>query len=123
MGRWLSGQKRWFAIPLYNSVYVGSNPTLLAFFFINMLIELIPFTLFVVSILGLVTSRKNIIMMIICLELLLLSLVFHYLLIGWCNFGDFKSIVLGIIILTVGASESAIGLALAISYFKQKETK
>lgn len=86
-----------------------------------MLIELVPFILFVTSILGLVASRKNIIMMIICLELLLLSLVFHYLLIGWCNFGDFKSIILGIIVLTVGASESAIGLALAISYFKQKE--
>lgn len=86
-----------------------------------MLIELVPFILFVTSILGLVASRRNIIMMIICLELLLLSLVFHYLLIGWCNFGDFKSIILGIIVLTVGASESAIGLALAISYFKQKE--
>lgn len=83
-----------------------------------MLIELIPFVLFITSLIGLLASRKNIIMMIISLELLLLSLVFHYVLIGWCNFGDFRSIIFGIIVLAIGASESAIGLALAISYFR-----
>lgn len=83
-----------------------------------MLIQFIPVFLFVISLFGLLVGRRNIIMMIICLELMLLSIVFHYLMIGWCHFGDYKSIVLGILVLTVGASESAIGLALSISYFK-----
>lgn len=83
-----------------------------------MLIQIIPFFIFITSLLGLLVGRKNIIMIIICLELMLLSLVFHYLIIGWCHFGDLRSIILGILVLTVGASESAIGLALSISYFK-----
>jgi NADH-quinone oxidoreductase subunit K len=83
-----------------------------------MLIQILPLILFITSLFGLLVGRKNIIMMIICLELMLLSIVFHYLMIGWCHFGDYRSIILGILVLTVGASESAIGLALSISYFK-----
>jgi NADH:ubiquinone oxidoreductase subunit K len=86
-----------------------------------MLLHIIPFMLFLVSLFGLLVGRKNMIMMIISLELMLLSIVLHYLMIGWCQFGDFKSIILGIIVLTVGASESAIALALCIAYFKYHE--
>lgn len=86
-----------------------------------MLIQILPLLLFITSIFGLLVGRKNIIMMIICLELMLLSVVFHYLMIGWCHFGDYRSIILGILVLTVGASESAIGLALSISYFKHNK--
>lgn len=82
---------------------------------------LIPLILFSTGIIGLFLSRKNIILTIISLELLLLGVTYHYLLIGWCNFGDIKSIVFSLFLLSIGASESAIGLALAIAYYKSKK--
>lgn len=82
------------------------------------LISIIPFILFITGILGIFLGRKNLILIIISLELMLLSLTFHYVLSGWCTFGDLKSIIFGIFILSIGASESAIGLALAICYYK-----
>lgn len=83
-----------------------------------LLVSLIPSVLFVVGILGVFFGRKNLILVIISLELMLLALTYHYLMIGWGNFGDLKTVLLGILILTVGASESAIGLALSIAYYK-----
>jgi NADH-ubiquinone oxidoreductase chain 4L len=82
------------------------------------LITVIPFILIITGILGLLLGRKNLILMIISLEIMLLALTFHYVLSGWCTFGDFKSVIFGIFILSIGASESAIGLALAICYYK-----
>lgn len=82
------------------------------------LIYLIPSILLVIGLLGIFFGRKNLILVIISLEVMLLGITYHYLMIGWGNFGDFKTIMLGIFLLTIGASESAIGLALAIAYYK-----
>lgn len=81
---------------------------------------LIPTFLIVVGLLGILIGRKNIILIIIALELMLLGIVYHYVLIGWGMFGDFRTILLGIYLLTVGAAESAIGLALSIAYYRIK---
>lgn len=81
---------------------------------------LVPIILFLTGLLGLFLGRKNLILIIISLELMLLSMTFHYILIGWGNFGDLKSVLIAIFLLSIGASESAIGLALAISYYKNK---
>jgi len=81
---------------------------------------LIPVILFLTGLLGLFLGKKNIILIIISLELMLLSMAFHYILIGWGNYGDLKSILLSVFLLSIGASESAIGLALAISYYKHR---
>lgn len=75
--------------------------------------------LFLIGLMGVFFGRKNIILIIISLELMLLAITFHYLVLGWSVFGDMKSILLGMFLLSIGASESAIGLALAISYYKQ----
>nr|YP_009118151.1 NADH dehydrogenase subunit 4L [Stachyamoeba lipophora]AJF22935.1 NADH dehydrogenase subunit 4L [Stachyamoeba lipophora] len=75
--------------------------------------------LFLIGLMGVFFGRKNIILIIISLELMLLAVTFHYLVLGWSVFGDMKSILLGMFLLSIGASESAIGLALAISYYKQ----
>ena len=71
--------------------------------------------LFLIGLMGVFFGRKNIILIIISLELMLLAVTFHYLVLGWSVFGDMKSILLGMFLLSIGASESAIGLALAIS--------
>jgi NADH:ubiquinone oxidoreductase subunit K len=76
--------------------------------------------LILTGILGLFLGRKNLILLIISLELLLLGLVYHYLLIGWGSFGDINSVLFGIFVLVISAAESAIGLALIISYNKYR---
>lgn len=82
------------------------------------LISIIPWIIFITGILGVILGRKNLILIIISFELILLSLTFYYILIGWCNFGDFKSILLGMFLLAIGASESAVALAFAITYYR-----
>jgi NADH-ubiquinone oxidoreductase chain 4L len=82
------------------------------------LISIIPWILLITGIMGVILGRKNIILIIISFELILLALTFYYVLVGWCNFSDFKSILFGIFLLAIGASESAVALALAITYYK-----
>ena len=82
------------------------------------LIYLIPIILLLTGLIGIFIGRKNLILVIISLEIMLLGITYHYLMLGWGNFGDFKTVILGLFLLTIGASESAIGLALAIAYYK-----
>lgn len=82
------------------------------------LIYLIPIILLITGLIGIFIGRKNLILVIISLEIMLLGITYHYLMLGWGNFGDFKTVILGIFLLTIGASESAVGLALAIAYYK-----
>jgi NADH-quinone oxidoreductase subunit K len=73
--------------------------------------------LFIIGIFGILLSRKNIILIIMCLELLLLSANFNYILFS-IYLDDLIGQVFSLLILSVGASESAIGLALVISYYR-----
>lgn len=82
------------------------------------LVSVIPWILILTGILGIILGRKNLILIIISFELILLALTFYYVLVGWSSFGDFKSVLFGIFLLAIGASESAIALALAITYFR-----
>lgn len=84
------------------------------------LVLILPIFLFIVGIVGVLIGRRNLILVIICLELMLLAATYHYLLIGWGIYGDILSVILSIFILTIGACESAIGLALTIAFFKEK---
>lgn len=68
--------------------------------------------------LGIFFGRKNLILVIICLELLLLAMTFQYLLFGWGIYGDLKALLIGFYLLAISACESAVGLALIIAYFK-----
>jgi NADH-quinone oxidoreductase subunit K len=79
---------------------------------------LIPIILLISGIIGILIGKKNYILILISLELILLAINYHYILIGWCNFGDFKIILLSILLLTIGASESAIGIGIIIAYHK-----
>jgi NADH:ubiquinone oxidoreductase subunit K len=83
-----------------------------------MFFNILPIWLFFVGMIGLFRGKKNIILMIISLEVMLLGISLHYVLIGWGMYGDMKMLVFAIFLLSIGAAESAIGLALAISYYK-----
>ena len=78
-------------------------------------------SIFVIGILGLVLNRKNILIIILSIELMLLSVNLNFIL-----FSVYLDDVLGqifvILILTVAAAESSIGLAILSAYYKLKNT-
>jgi NADH-quinone oxidoreductase subunit K len=78
---------------------------------------LLSIFLFILGIAGILLSRKNIILIIMSLELLLLSCNYNYILFS-IYLDDLMGQVFSLLILSVGASESAIGLALVISYYR-----
>lgn len=78
-------------------------------------------TLFTLGTLGLVLNRKNILIIIISIELMLLAVNLNFLV-----FSVYLDDILGqlfvLFILTVAATESSIGLAILVSYYRIKNT-
>jgi NADH-quinone oxidoreductase subunit K len=73
--------------------------------------------LLVIGICGVFLSRKNVILSIMCLEIMLLAV--NFLLIFFSTFwDDAVGFMFMLFVLAVGASESAIGLALVITYYR-----
>lgn len=82
-------------------------------------IFLLPLTLFFIGLLGIFTNRKNLLNVIVCLELVLLSINFSNLLTAY-YLDDVLGEVFVIIILTVAAAESSIGLAILVIFYRLK---
>jgi NADH-quinone oxidoreductase subunit K len=77
--------------------------------------------LFFISILGLILNRKNILITIIALEILLLSVNINFTLFS-LYLDDISGQIFVLFILTVAATESSIGLAILTTYFKLRNT-
>jgi NADH-ubiquinone oxidoreductase chain 4L len=77
--------------------------------------------LFLIGILGFVLNRKNIIMMLISIELMLLSITF-LILICSLNFDDILGQTFAIYIITIAGAESAIGLSILVSFYRLRGT-
>lgn len=73
--------------------------------------------LFLIGILGFVLNRKNIILMLISIEIMLLSITF-LILISSLNFDDILGQVYAVYIITIAGAESAIGLGILVSYYR-----
>lgn len=73
--------------------------------------------LFIIGVAGILLARKNTILIIMSLELLLLASNINYILFS-IYLDDIIGQIFALLILSVGASESAIGLALVISYYR-----
>ena len=77
--------------------------------------------LFCLGVIGLVLNRKNILIILMSIELILLAVNLNFII-----FSNYLDDILGqlfaLFILTVAASESAIGLALLIVFYKVKGT-
>jgi len=82
--------------------------------FIHLLLSLI---LFIIGIFGLFLSRKNIILIIMSLELMLLAINYNFLFLS-TYLDDLLGQLFSLLILTIGACESSIGLALLICYYR-----
>ena len=77
--------------------------------------------LFFIGIIGLVLNRKNILITLMALEIILLAVNLNFI-----TFSVYLDDIIGqifvLFILTIAATESSIGLALLMVYFKLKNT-
>ncbi len=77
--------------------------------------------LFCISVAGIFINRKNILILLMCIELMLLSVNINF--IAFSHFlGDINGQVFVFFILTVAAAESAIGLAILVVLFRNRGT-
>ncbi len=77
--------------------------------------------LFVLGLFGIFLNRKNIIVILMAIELILLSVNIN--LVAFSVFlGDMVGQVFAMFVLTVAAAEAAIGLAILVIYFRNRGT-
>ena len=91
-----------------------------------MIIDLVKYLsiamgLFVLGIWGIFLNRKNIIIMLMSIELMLLAINLN-LIVYSMHLDDIIGQIYALFILTVAAAESAIGLAILVSYFRVRGT-
>lgn len=77
--------------------------------------------LFIIGVLGIFLNRKNIIIMLMSLELILLAINFNFIIFS-VSLNDIMGQVYSLFILTVAAAESAIGLAILVAYYRIRGT-
>ena len=77
--------------------------------------------LFSLSVAGIFINRKNVLLLLMCIELMLLSVNFNF--IAFSHYlGDPAGQIFVFFILTVAAAEAAIGLAILVTLFRNLST-
>ncbi len=77
--------------------------------------------LFAISVVGIFLNRKNIIVLLMAIELMLLAVNMNF--VAFSHYlGDMHGQVLVFFILTVAAAESAIGLAILVLLFRTRDS-
>jgi NADH-quinone oxidoreductase subunit K len=87
---------------------------------INYILNII-ITLFLIGALGLVLNRKNILITLMSIELMLLAINLNFVIFS-IYLNDITGYVFVLFILTIAAAESAIGLAILTIYYRLKNT-
>ena len=77
--------------------------------------------IFAIGIIGIVINRKNIIIVMMCTELLLISVNFNFIAFSYFN-QDIAGQIFVFFILTVAAAEAAIGLAILVALYRNKKS-
>lgn len=93
---------------LYGSITIGHYVMLAAL-------------LFVTGIAGIFLNRKNIITLLMSIELMLLAVNINFVAFS-VKLGDLSGQIFTMFILTVAAAEAAIGLAILVVYFRNRGT-
>ena len=79
------------------------------------------FILFLIASLGTFLNRSNLIIMLLCVEMMLLAVNLNL-----CNatyyLGDVHCLLFVLFVLTAAAAETAIGLALCVVYYQYRDT-
>ena len=77
--------------------------------------------LFTIGVFGIFVNRKNIIVILMSVELILLSVNIN--LVAFSNhLNDLVGQIFALLVLTVAAAEAAIGLAILVTYFRNRGT-
>ena len=77
--------------------------------------------LFAISVVGIFLNRKNVIILLMAIELMLLAVNMNF--IAFAHYlGDLSGQVFVFFILTVAAAEAAIGLAILVTLFRNRRT-
>ena len=75
--------------------------------------------LFTIGVLGIFLNRKNIIIILMSVELILLAVNLNF--VAFSSYlGDLVGQVFALFVLTVAAAEAAIGLAILVVYFRNR---
>lgn len=77
--------------------------------------------LFVLGVLGIFINRKNVITILMAIELILLAVNINLVAFS-AYLGDMVGQVFSMFVLTVAAGEAAIGLAIIVIYFRRRAT-
>jgi NADH-quinone oxidoreductase subunit K len=77
--------------------------------------------LFAIAVAGVFLNRKNVIVLLMCIELMLLAVNFNF--VAFSRFlGDLDGQIFVFFILTVAAAEAAIGLAILVVLFRERRS-
>jgi NADH-quinone oxidoreductase subunit K len=75
--------------------------------------------LFTIGVIGIFLNRKNVIIILMSIELILLSVNINF--VAFSSYlGDVSGQVFALFVLTVAAAEAAIGLAILVVYFRNR---
>jgi NADH-quinone oxidoreductase subunit K len=75
--------------------------------------------LFTIGVLGIFLNRRNVILMLMAIELILLAVNINLVAFS-AYLGDLTGQVLAMFVLTVAAAEAAIGLAILVIFFRRR---
>jgi NADH-quinone oxidoreductase subunit K len=93
---------------------MGGQPTLAAYLILGAI-------LFSIGVVGILLNRKNVIILLMAIELLLLAVNIN--LVAFSRYlGNLEGQVFVFFILTVAAAEAAIGLAILVVYFRNRRS-
>lgn len=77
--------------------------------------------LFVMGVLGIFLNRKNVIVILMAIELILLAVNIN--LVAFSSYlGDLSGQIFAMFVLTVAAGEAAIGLAILVTFYRRRGT-
>ncbi|MCA3248109.1 MAG: NADH-quinone oxidoreductase subunit NuoK [Azospirillum sp.] len=77
--------------------------------------------LFTLGVIGIFLNRKNVIVILMSIELMLLAVNINFVAFS-THLGDLVGQVFALFVLTVAAAEAAIGLAILVVYFRNRGT-
>ena len=77
----------------------------------------VSFILFTIGVFGFIFNRKNILLLLLALEIMLLSVNFNFVFFS-VYIDDIFGQIFTLIVLVVAAAESSLGLAIFISYYR-----
>jgi len=87
---------------------------------INIIMNL-SLILFLIGILGFVLNRKNIILMIVAIEIMLLAVTLLILIVSY-GFNDSIGQTYSLYIISIAGAESVIGLSILVAYYRLRGT-